>query len=193
MDASDSAPPTLPVTGEEDNGSLISSISGMLFGSPLNTVLTAICAYLIYKLFKGNSNSDSAAAEVIKLPPPLPKHNMTLDELKKYDGKGEDRRVCVAILGKVYDCTKGSRFYGPEGPYSTFAGRDATRALATFDVNAVKVEWDDHSDLTASQMSSVQEWEMQFGERYELVGKLIKEGEEDDAGDEVEGTPEKSE
>lgn len=72
------------------------------------------------------------------LPPPLAKHNMHLSELSIYDGKGSDGRVCVAILGKVYDCTKGSRFYGPEGPYRTFAGRDATRALANFDVNAVK-------------------------------------------------------
>lgn len=33
-------------------------------------------------------------------------------------------------------------------------------------------------------MSSVQEWEMQFGERYDLVGKLVKEGEEEEADDE---------
>jgi membrane-associated progesterone receptor component len=193
MDAS-SSPPILPEsTIEEGDASLVSSIYSLLFGSPLNTVLTAVCAYLIYKLFKGNSNSDSSSAEVIKIPPPLPKHNMTLEELRKYDGKADDGRVCVAILGKVYDCTKGRRFYGPEGPYSTFAGRDATRALATFDVNAVKLEWDDHSDLTPSQMSSVQEWEMQFGERYDLVGNLVQEGEENDAADETEGTPEKSE
>lgn len=101
---------------------------------------------------------------------------MYLTELRTYDGKGEDGRVCVAILGKVYDVTKGRRFYGPEGPYCTFAGRDATRALANFDVNAVKDEWDDHSGLTPSQMSSVQEWEMQFSERYDLVGKLIPDG-----------------
>lgn len=42
-------------------------------------------------------------------------------------------------------------------------------------------------------MSSVQEWEMQFSERYDLVGKLVKEGEEDvedvEADEEV-NTPE---
>lgn len=37
-------------------------------------------------------------------------------------------------------------------------------------------EWDDHEGLSPSQMSSVQEWEMQFSERYEYVGKLIPDG-----------------
>ncbi|KAI1309487.1 Membrane-associated progesterone receptor component 1 [Halotydeus destructor] len=163
--------------------SLMSSVTDLFFGSPVNTVLTVICAYLVYRLFKGNSAPDNLPPP-IKIPPPLPKHNMTLQELKNYDGSGEDGRVCVAILGKVFDVTKGRRFYGPEGPYCTFAGRDATRALATFDVNAIKLEWDDHEGLTSSQLSSVQEWEMQFSERYDLVGKLVKEGEEEDNAEE---------
>jgi len=173
------------IVADTDSESTVSSLTTLLFGSPLNTVLTVICAYFIYKLLKGNSNTGSTPSEAIKLPPPLPKHNVPLSELHKYDGKGEDGRVCVAILGKVYDVTKGSRFYGPEGPYSTFAGRDATRALATFDVVAVKEEWDQHDDLTPSQMSSVQEWEIQFSERYDFVGKLVKDGEEgeDDVSD----------
>ena len=49
-------------------------------------------------------------------PPPLPplkKQDMTLIQLKQYDGTGEEGRVCVAVNGKVYDVTKGKRFYGP--------------------------------------------------------------------------------
>ena len=49
-------------------------------------------------------------------PPPLPplkKQDMTLVQLKQYDGTGEEGRVCVAVNGKVYDVTKGKRFYGP--------------------------------------------------------------------------------
>ena len=55
-------------------------------------------------------------------PPPLPrmkKKDMTLTELKKYDGSDPDGRVCVAVLGKIYDVTKGKRFYGP-GKYIFF-------------------------------------------------------------------------
>ena len=50
------------------------------------------------------------------------------------------------------------------GPYSVFAGRDASRALATFSVDSTQFKDtdDDLSDLKPSQMESVKEWEMQF-------------------------------
>ena len=52
----------------------------------------------------------------IPVDPPLPrmkKRDFTLAELKKYDGEGPDGRVLVGVLGKIYDVTKGKRFYGP--------------------------------------------------------------------------------
>lgn len=65
-----------------------------------------------------------------------------------------------------------------DGPYSGFAGRDASRGLATFSVETVTDEYDDLSDLKPSEMEQVQEWELQFSEKYDLVGKLLKPGEE---------------
>ena len=58
--------------------------------------------------------SDSTPS--IPVDPPLPrmkKRDFTLAELKKYDGEGPDGRVLVGVLGKIYDVTKGKRFYGP--------------------------------------------------------------------------------
>ena len=66
----------------------------------------------------------------------------------------------------------------PGGPYSGFAGRDASRGLATFSVEPVSDDYDDLSDLKPSEMEQVQEWELQFSEKYDLVGKLLKPGEE---------------
>ncbi|MCL4143202.1 UNVERIFIED_CONTAM: hypothetical protein GTU68_020379 [Idotea baltica] len=103
---------------------------------------------------------------------------MTLEQLRKYDGTDADGRVCVGVNGKVFDVTRGKKFYGPGGPYSAFAGHDATRALATFSVNDVKDAYDDLSDLSSMQMDSVREWEMQFNEKYDYIGKFLKPGEE---------------
>lgn len=94
-----------------------------------------------------------------------------------------------------YCALLGYHFYGPEGTYRNFAGHDATRALAKFDVMAVKSEWDDVSDLTPSEMSSVEEWKEQFEERYDFVGRLVRSVDdivdtvEDEAEEKAEPTP----
>ncbi|KAF7496480.1 Membrane-associated progesterone receptor component 2 [Sarcoptes scabiei] len=126
-----------------------------------NTILALLIIYVLYKVFGPRKKSEEVRRLVI--PDPLPKHDMTLEELRKYDGKGPDKR---------YD------YYGPDGAYSTFAGRDASRALAKFDVMAVKDEWDDITDLSPSEMSSVTEWNEQFQEKYDYVGRLVRSEEE---------------
>ena len=61
--------------------------------------------------------------------------------------------------------------YSSGGPYGVFAGRDASRGLATFSLNeeAIKDEYDDLSDLNSMQMDSVREWEMQFTGNHGLL------------------------
>lgn len=41
-------------------------------------------------------------------------------------------------------------------------------------MHAVTDQYDDHSDLTAGQRSSVEEWQMQLSERYDFVGNLVR-------------------
>lgn len=44
---------------------------------------------------------------------------------------GNAGKVRLAILGQVFDVTKGRRHYGKDGGYSFFAGKDASRAYVT--------------------------------------------------------------
>merc|ERR1719369_88066 len=52
-------------------------------------------------------------------------------ELAKYDGSKGSPGLYLAIMGIVYDVSKGEEHYGPGGGYSFFAGKDASRAFVT--------------------------------------------------------------
>jgi len=161
----------------ETEESFVNWIYSELTSSWLNICLTVAIIYLLYKiLFPSN---DVKPAETETVLPPLKKQDMTLQQLRKYDGTSPESegRICVAVNGKIFDVTRGRRFYGPEGPYSGFAGRDASRGLATFSVEPVSDDYDDLSDLKPSEMEQVKEWELQFSEKYDLVGRLLKAGE----------------
>lgn len=141
----------------------------------INIFLVAVIVFLIYKILWGQQTPN--------LPPPEPelpkmkKRDFTVEELRAFDGNGPDGRILIAVNSKVFDVTKGKRFYGPEGPYAAFAGRDASRAFATFTVTPGKEDYDDLSDLTPAEWESVREWEEQLDSKYTYVGKLLKPGE----------------
>ncbi|KAB0799093.1 hypothetical protein PPYR_06973 [Photinus pyralis] len=160
----------------EESGGFLYNLVLEIIQSPLNIALVLAIAFLAYKILK-RSNEEPVYSPP---EPQLPKlrKDFTPEELKPYNGTQEDGRVLMAVNGNVYDVTKGKRFYGPGGPYAAFAGRDASRGLATFSVECKTDGYDDLSDLNSMEMDSVLEWEAQFKEKYDLVGRLLKPGEE---------------
>lgn len=45
------------------------------------------------------------------------------EELSKFNGDKGSPAIYLAILGQVFDVTKGSKHYGPGGGYHAFAGK----------------------------------------------------------------------
>ncbi|XP_017468204.1 PREDICTED: membrane-associated progesterone receptor component 1-like [Rhagoletis zephyria] len=170
------------VAGDEKSSSILLGIVEEIIYSPLNLALVAVIVFLFYKIVRDRYEVPREKSGDGSPPAPeLPKlrRDFTIQELRAYDGNGPDGRILIAVNGTVYDVTKAKRFYGPGGPYASFAGRDASRNLATFNVEPNnKEEYDDLSDLNAMEMDSVREWEMQFKEKYDLVGKLLRKGEQ---------------
>uniref|UniRef100_V5GVR3 Membrane-associated progesterone receptor component 2 n=1 Tax=Anoplophora glabripennis TaxID=217634 RepID=V5GVR3_ANOGL len=173
---------------------LLTNIVLEIVQSPINLALVFLIFFLLYKIFR--RQTETPVRQAVPDLPKLKKRDFTVEELKKYDGTQEDGRVLVAVNGSVYDVTKGKRFYGPGGPYAAFGGKDASRGLATFSVSAAGEGYDDLSDLSTVEMDSVREWESQFKEKYDLVGRLLKPGEQptnySDEEDEPSATGDKS-
>lgn len=94
-----------------DETGIISRVFAELFGSPLNIGLLCICGFLLYKIIKGRGSSDPPP----KKPelPKMKKQDFTLEQLREFDGKGPEGRILIAVNGKVFDVTRGKRFYGP--------------------------------------------------------------------------------
>ncbi|KAI9028524.1 progestin membrane receptor component 1 [Hyaloraphidium curvatum] len=152
------------------------SLLDQLLYSPVNWVLCLILAYLLYHTFLAPKRPPP---RVYVRPEPLPKKEYTPKELAEFDGK-EGKRILMAVSGNIYDVTLGRNFYGPEGPYGNFAGRDASRGLAkgSFDSDLVRDPFtteglDDLSDLTADEVEALREWEGHFHYKYHHAGWLV--------------------
>lgn len=102
-----SAPETkLPETDSSDAGSSFFDD----FCIPVNLVITAIIIILVYKIYAKFTKvpAESPALELPKI-----RKDMTVAELRQYDGNQPDGRVLVAVNGWIFDVTRGRRFYGP--------------------------------------------------------------------------------
>jgi membrane-associated progesterone receptor component len=94
-----------------ESSGLFSNLFLEIIKSPINIALVGVITILVYKIVK----SRQRIPEHVPVEPALPKlrKDFTVEDLRKYDGTGPDGRILVAVNGKVFDVTKGKRFYGP--------------------------------------------------------------------------------
>ncbi|KAI0942484.1 hypothetical protein AcW1_003104 [Taiwanofungus camphoratus] len=115
-------------------------------GTPINTALVLYILYSVQRiLFPSNSIPQTVPNEFKggyswmpkAHPPTLLYQTYTPRTLEPFNGQ-DGKRILLAISGVVYDVTAGRNFYGPDGMYANFAGRDASRGMAkqSFDTGA---------------------------------------------------------
>lgn len=103
--------------------------------------------------------------------PPLPTARLfTADQLRRHSSL--ENGLYLAVLGKVYDVTSGSRHYGHEGDYHGFTGKDASRAFMTGDFTEAGL-LDDVEDLNPWELRSIADWQLFYEKEYTYLGKLV--------------------
>lgn len=173
---------------------------------PINVFLSMFLVYRLLKFLPSfrftelNCNENIvSSSEVISQPRTFPKtpiqYNWKPDkypdvlvwrtytplELKDFDGtKGS--KILFAVNRIIYDVSSGRNFYGPNGPYGNFAGRDASRGLAkqSFDkemLTPIESKIDQLEGLTDEEKDNLNEWEDLFKSKYTACGKLIENSE----------------
>lgn len=111
--------------------------------------------------------NSATAKEEDEVEEPEPARNFTTKQLKYFNGEedertGELKKVYLSVNGTVFDVSVGRNFYGPDGPYASFAGRECGVALA-------KMSFDtEHLDDLAGCKN------LNFGEQQELENWIEK-------------------
>lgn len=105
------------------------------------------------------------------------------EELAKNDGSADAidgyaaAPIYVGAGGRVFDVSFGGvTFYGPDGAYNSFAGVDASRALAKMSFDPKDIENPATNDLTEKERKVLDDWISTFEDRkrYPCVGRLKK-------------------
>ncbi|KAL6348495.1 hypothetical protein AAG906_009955 [Vitis piasezkii] len=104
--------------------------------------------------------------------PSSPSRLFTAQELALHNGANDSLPILLAILGSVFDVTKGKSHYGLGGGYNHFSGRDASRAFVSGNFSGDGLT-DSLRGLSRTEVKSVVEWRDFYFRSYTFVGKLV--------------------
>jgi len=156
-------------------------------GNPINTALLLYILYSIQRIIFPPISTPSSIPHEFKSgyswipkshPPTLLYKSYTPKTLEPFHGK-DGGRILLAIDGIIFDVTAGRSFYGPNGMYGNFAGRDASRGMAkqSFDLEMltpVDQPLDKLTDLQHDEIENMRGWIEHFSNKYIICGKLVE-------------------
>ncbi|VDB84603.1 unnamed protein product [Peniophora sp. CBMAI 1063] len=155
--------------------------------TPVNTALLLYILYQAQRILIPSTKVPSQTPSEFKSgyswmpkshPPTLLYTTYTPKTLEPFNGR-DGGRILLAIDGTVFDVTAGRNFYGPDGMYGNFAGRDASRGMAkqSFDVEMltdIDKPLDKLDDLTPEEIENMRGWIEHFSGKYIICGKLVE-------------------
>ena len=107
---------------------------------------------------------------------PTPLRDFTVVQLEDFNGLNKDNKnkVYISLRRDVFDVTSArDTFYGPGQPYFSFAGREASRAMAkmSFDESELR-DGLNVSELGPFESSTLDDWIQKFHMKgYPIVGR----------------------
>lgn len=98
---------------------------------------------------------------------------LSKEELAKHGFNGPNKPLLLAVMGRAYNVEKGrDHYYGPNGGYNFFSGRDGTRAFVTGEFND-KGLIDDIRGLKPAEINELQTWIDFYNKEYIFYGKVV--------------------
>ncbi|KAF5391694.1 hypothetical protein D9757_002531 [Collybiopsis confluens] len=156
-------------------------------GTPVNSALLLFILYSVHRIILPSVSRPKTIPHEFRSgyswlpkthPPTVLFKTYTPKTLVPFNGV-DSERILLAINGTVFDVTAGRNFYGPNGMYGNFAGRDASRGMAkqSFDVEmltAIDQPLDKLADLQADEIENMKGWMEHFSNKYIICGKLVE-------------------
>ncbi|KAF8642668.1 hypothetical protein AX16_009445 [Volvariella volvacea WC 439] len=160
-------------------------------GTPLNSAIFLYILHAVRRIIFPSISAPSKVPHEFKAgytwmptshPPTVLYKVYTPQTLSAFDGK-DGGRILLAIMGTVFDVTAGRNFYGPDGMYGNFAGRDASRGMAkqSFDtemLTPIDQPLDKLEDLKPEEIDNMKGWYEHFANKYIVCGKLVENGQD---------------
>lgn len=142
-------------------------------------ILILILAYIGYTTM--NRTDEPKVVEEEEEEEPDPPRNFTTEQLGYFNGgaderTGEDKAVYLSVNGTVFDVSDGRSFYGPGGPYASFAGRECGVALAKMSFDTEHLDnLSGCKDLSYGEKDELDNWIYKFTyhRQYPVKGRLV--------------------
>ena len=142
-------------------------------------ILIAICGVVFIFMSiqrKRKSSGPRVSKDILaELDKEHPKVTLTLNDLRSFNGVNH-QKILISLSGAVFDVTSAPEFYGTQGGYHVYAGREAGRALGKMTLGKpqhdidLESPWED--DLDDAQKKVLDDWVKLFRRKYPVVGTI---------------------